>query len=137
MKKKFSTKWKSSKLPRKQRKYRANAPLHIRKKFIRINLSKELREKNNKRSISARKGDLVRILRGKFKGKKGKILNVLLKNSKVVVEGIQIKKHDGSKVNFNLQPSNLQIIELELNDPKRKIKNKLKEDNKNDLHKKE
>ena len=51
-------------------------------------------------------------MRGKFKGKKGKILEVKLVYSKIIVEGIQAKKQDGSKVNVKLQPSNLQIIEL-------------------------
>jgi len=34
MKKIFSTHWKASKQPRKQRKYRAKAPLHIKRKFL-------------------------------------------------------------------------------------------------------
>jgi len=121
MQKKFSTKWKSSKQPRKQRKYLANAPLHLRKKFLSMNLSKELRKKYKKRNISARKNDVVRIMRGKFKGKKGKILNIELKKSKVTVEGIQVKKQDGSKANIKINPSKLQIIELSLEDKKRKI----------------
>ncbi len=121
MKKKFSTKWKASKQPRKQRKYIANAPLHIKKKFVSVNLSKELRKKHGKRNISVRKGDNVKVLRGKFKGKKGKISKVNLKTSKVNMEGVQVKKQDGSKVDINLQPSNLQIIELNLEDRKRKI----------------
>ena len=119
MKQNFSTKWKESKQPRKQRKYRANAPLHIRKKFVNLNLSKDLRKKypkeghkQNKRSIQARKGDKVKIMRGKFKGEVGKILEVNLKSSKIIIEGVQAKKQDGSKVNLKLQPSNLQIIEL-------------------------
>ncbi len=112
MKNKFSTKWKESKQPRKQRKYLANAPLHLRKKFVNINLSKELRKKQNKRNIQARKGDKVKIMRGEFKGQAGKILEVNIKSSLVIVEGIQAKKRDGSKVNLKLQPSNLQIIEL-------------------------
>ena len=119
MKQKFSTKWKSSKQPRKQRKYLANAPLHIKKKFISVNLSKELRKKYNKRNISVRKGDVVKIMRGKFKKKQGKITEVKLKKSKLAVEGIQVKKLDGSKVNVMLQPSNLQIVELNLEDRKR------------------
>ena len=118
MKKQFSTKWKASKQPRKQRKYRAKAPLHIRKKFVSVNLSKELREKYGKRNMIVRKGDVVKIMRGKFKGKQGKITEVKLKISKVVIEGIQVKKQDGSKVNVRLQPSNLQIIELNLEDRK-------------------
>lgn len=99
----------------------ANAPLHTRKKFVSVNLSKELRTKHGKRNIPVRKGDSVKIVRGKFKGKKGKIIKVNLKISKVNVEGIQVKKQDGSKVDIKLQPSNLQIIELNLEDRKRKI----------------
>ena len=119
MKKKFSKSWKSSKQPRKQRKYLANAPLHIRKKFLSVNLSKDLREKYGKRNIPVKKGDVVKILRGKFKKKQGKIKEVKLKISKVTVDGIQVKKQDGSKTDVKLQPSNLQIIELNTEDQKR------------------
>ena len=119
MKKKFSKFWKSSKQPRKQRKYLANAPLHIRKKFVSVNLSKDLRKKYGKRNVQIKKGDIVKIMNGKFKGKQGKIIGVKLKISKVIMEGIQVKKQDGSKVNVKLQPSNLQIIELNLEDKKR------------------
>jgi len=119
MKRKFSTHWKSSKQPRKQRKYVANAPLHIKMKLVGVNLSKELRKKYQKRSVPLRKKDVVKIMRGKFRGKKGKVMKVALKTQKVEVEGIQIKKQDGSKVNVKLRPSNLQIIELNVEDKKR------------------
>jgi len=111
--------WKSSKQPRKQRKYRANAPLHIKRKLVSVNLSKELRKKYQKRSIPLRQKDTVKIMRGKFKGKKGKIIKVILKTQRVEIEGIQIKKQDGSKANIRLRPSNLQIVELNLEDKKR------------------
>ncbi len=123
-------KWKSSKKPRKQRKFLANAPLHLRKKFVSINLSKELRKKQGKRNIPAKKGDKVKIMRGKFKGKQGKILGVNLKNSKIIVEGIQKTKQDGSKVNIRLEPSNLQIIELMERKTKIEKNNKTKENKK-------
>ncbi len=119
MKQKFSKNWKASKQPRKQRKYLANAPLHIRKKLVSVNLSKDLRKKHNKRNVPAKKGDIVRVLRGKFNKKQGKVLEVKLKTSKITVEGIQTTKQDNSKVNVRLQPSNLQIIELNLDDKKR------------------
>ena len=119
MKKKFSKSWKSSKQPRKQRKYLANAPLHIRKKFVGVNLSKELRKSHGRRNIPVKKGDTVKIMRGKFKGKQGKVTEVKLKLSKIFVEGIQVKKQDNSKVNIKLQPSNLQIIKLNIEDQKR------------------
>ena len=119
MKQKFSTAWKSSKQPRKQIKYRANAPLHIKKKFVNAGLSKELRKKYGKRSIGIRKGDVVKIMTGKFKKKQGKVLKVILKTSKIIIDGINVKKMDGSKANVKMQPSNLQIVELNLDDKKR------------------
>lgn len=119
MKQKFSKHWKASKLPRKQRKYSANLPLHLKKKLMSVNLSKELRKKHGKRNVPLTKGDKVKIMRGKFKGKEGKVTEVKLKTSKAIIEGIQVKKQDGSKVNVKLRPSNLQIIELNLEGKKR------------------
>ncbi len=119
MKNKFSTHWKGSNQPRKQRKYIANAPLHIKRKFVSVNLSKELRKKHGKRNVTARKGDTVKIMRGKFKGKQGKVTEIKMKTSKIIVDGIQVKKQDGSKANVKMIPSNLQIIELNLEDKKR------------------
>lgn len=122
MKKEFSKSWKSSSKQRKQRKYLAKAPLHIKRKQLSVNLSKDLRKKYNLRNLVLRKDDKVKIMRGKFKGKTGKVLEVITKRLKIYVEGMQAKKQDGSKVNVPLRASNLQIIELNLNDKKR-IKN--------------
>jgi len=122
MKQKFSTKWKASKQPRKQRKFIARAPLHIKRKLLSVNLSKELRKKQGKRNVVARKGDIVKIMRGKFKKKQGKIIEIKTKLGKIYIEGIQAKKMDGSKTNVPLKASNLQIIELNVNDKKRKLK---------------
>ncbi len=119
MKQKFNKNWNGSKKPRKQRKYLANAPLHLKKKAISSNLSEDLRKKYKKRSLGIRKGDKVKIMRGKFKGKEGKISQVMVKVSKAIIDGIQIKKKDGSKVNVKIEPSNLQLIELNLEDKKR------------------
>ena len=119
MKQKFSTKWNASKQPRKQRKYLANAPLHIKKKMMGCNLNKKLREKYGKRTIGVRKGDVVKILRGSFKGKEGKIGVVQLKKRRVAVDGVQRQKKDGTKINVWLSPSSLQIQELNLDDKKR------------------
>lgn len=41
-----------------------------------------------------KKGDLVQVITGKDKGKKGKVIAVLLESDRVLVEGVnQIKKH--------------------------------------------
>jgi len=120
MKQKFSTKWVGSKQPRKQRKYRANAPLHILHTMISSNLNKELRKKYGKRSFPVRKGDIVKIMRGEFKRKTGKVDSVDVKKSRIMIEGIFRSKKDGSKVGVYFDASNLQIKELNLEDAKRK-----------------
>jgi large subunit ribosomal protein L24 len=124
MKKEFSTSWISSRLPRKQRKYVHNAPLHTKHKFLSANLSKSLREKYGKRSLPLRKGDEVLIMRGAFKKKKAKISSVSLKNTLVYLENIQRAKKDGSKVNVAFHPSVLQIQIIGSDDSKRFKKNK-------------
>jgi large subunit ribosomal protein L24 len=120
MKKEFSKSWKKSRQPRKQRKYLAKAPLSLRKKLVSASLSKELRKKYGKKNIPLRAGDDVKIMRGSFKKRTGKVSKIDLKKLKIIIEGIQIKKQDGSKANVGMQPSNLQIIELNLEDSKRK-----------------
>ena len=119
MKKKFSAKWIASKQTRKQRKYRANAPTHVRSKMISANLSKTLRQKYNRRSFRLRKGDEVKILKGEFKGKKGKIASLKLDKLKVTIEAMQRTKKDGTKTEVVFDPSNLQIEVFNLDDKKR------------------
>src|SRR3989344_656852 len=98
MKKLFSTHWKSSKQPRKQRKYIARAPLHIKHKFLGSHLSKELRHKYKIRSLPLKKDDEVIIKRGQFKGTRGKIEKVNLRKTRIYVKEAQITKLDGNKV---------------------------------------
>lgn len=114
--KKFSGKWSSSKKPRKQKKFRYNAPLHLKHKFVRALLSKELRKKHSKRNIGIRKGDKVRIMRGDFRKKEGKVERVDLKKGMVSINGVEMTKRDGTKVQKLIQPSNLMIIEMDTGD---------------------
>ena len=119
MKKQFSIQWRASKQIRKQRKFRANASFKIRHEFLSSNLSEELRKKYFRRSFPIRKGDMVKIMRGEYKGKSGKISLIDLKKTKVAIEGIQLTRKDGTKVNIKFPASNLQIQELNMEDKKR------------------
>jgi len=83
-----------------------------------------LKKKHWQRNVVVVKGDTVKIMRGKFSKKQGKVTEVKIKLQKIYIENIQRKKTDGSKVNIPLRPSNLQIIELNLEDRKRKLKNR-------------
>jgi len=118
----WSKSWKGSKQPRKQRKYSYNAPLHIIRKMFSVALNKELRKLHGTRNVIIRKGDKVKVLRGQFKGKSGKVDKVSFVRRKIVIFGIDLIKKDGNKVPYNIHPSNLVITELNLEDKKRKEK---------------
>ncbi len=106
--------------PSKQRKAYFNAPLHIRHKFLTAPLSKELREKYGVKRLPVRKGDVVRIMRGDWAGHEGKVVEVDLKRIRIFVEGVQIKRSDGTPVYYPIHPSKVMIVKLDLSDPKRR-----------------
>ncbi len=109
---------KSSK-PRKQRKFLYTAPLHIKRKILASHLSKELREKYKRRALPLRKGDEIQVMRGKLKGKTGKIARVNYKKYRVYIEGITRKRTVGTEAQVGLHPSKLKIINLNLDDKRR------------------
>ena len=119
MKTQFSTSWKASSQPRKQRKYIYNSPLHIKHKFLSAPLSKELRKKHGIRSLPVITGDEVNIMRGTFAKKKAKVMKVQTNKMRVTLDGITRKKTDGTKINVYFNPSKLQIIALKLDDSRR------------------
>ena len=105
--------------PRKQRKALYTAPLHIRRKLMSANLSKDLRADIGKRSLPIRVGDKVQVVRGDFKGHEGKVESIDAKRYKVTVEGVTLSKPDGNAVLLPIHPSNLMIIEADLKDERR------------------
>ena len=57
-------------------------------------MSREQRTNNKRFKIRLKKGDLVQVLSGKYKGKQGKVLTTHATENKVTVEGVNIvKKH--------------------------------------------
>jgi large subunit ribosomal protein L24 len=119
MKTKFNSKWKESKKPSKQRLYRYNAPKHTKSKLMGAHLSEELMKKYQKRAVRVRKGDKVEIKRGQFKGRSGKVERVNIKTGKIYVSKIESQKIDGTKVFYPIHPSNVIVVELNLEDKKR------------------
>ncbi len=118
--KEYSAQWITSKKARKQRKYRAHAPLHIKHKFLNAALSKTLKDKHKKNSLPVKKGDKVKIMRGTFKKQSGAVSRVDMKNTRIYIEGIEVTKKNGTKTQVSVHPSNVEITELILDDAKRK-----------------
>jgi len=119
MKAQWSQEWKGSKQPRKQRKYRYNAPKHTRRRFVSAHLDKKLREKTGKRAVSLRRGDEVKIMRGKRRGIKGKVDTINLISGRVFVEGQTRETVAGNKVPLSVEPSNLLVLSLAGGDKRR------------------
>lgn len=120
MKNEFSKHWKSSKQPRKQRKYLYNSPLHIIRRFFNAHLSRDLRKKYGKTSFPLRKGDVVKVLRGQYKGKSGKVDKINTKRRNIYIDEASFVRKDGSKVFYPIHPSNVMVTELNMEDKKRK-----------------
>ena len=78
-----------------------------------------MRTKYQRRSFPVRKGDKVKILRGKFKRIIGEIERIDTKNYRVYVKGAEKKLAEGRKIDFPIAVSNINIITLNLNDKKR------------------
>ena len=89
---------------------------HKRDKFLGANLSVNLREQHNKRSMRVIKGDTVRILRGEYVGIEGKVEKVNTERSTLAIEGVQREKIRGGNVKVQVHASNVQVISLNTDD---------------------
>jgi large subunit ribosomal protein L24 len=109
---------------RKQRKARANAPLHKKHRMVSAHLDSALVSEYNVRSLPIRKGDTVRIIRGEqdLKKSEAKVAEVILKDCKIIIETVTVPKADGTQKPRPVDPSDVVITKLDLSDPWRKEK---------------
>ncbi len=111
-----------SKQPRKIRKRLYNAPLHQRWKLLTARVSEDIEKEYGVRRLPVRTGDTVKILRGDWKDHEGKVVEVDLKRIRLHVEGVTIKKADGTPVYYPIHPSKVMIIKLgEVDDVRERI----------------
>ena len=88
----------------------------FRSKQIGATLSKQLRKKYGRRSIRILKGDVVKIVRGEYKGVEGKVTKISIEKNSVSVEGVQKEKAKGGKVDILIHCSNGIITSLKTDD---------------------
>ena len=92
---------------------------HRRAKNVASHLSEKLASELGTRSITLRKGDTVKIARGSFSGKEGKVTEIDRKSARVYVEKIIRKKSDGTELKVAISASNLIITDIDRSDRKR------------------
>jgi large subunit ribosomal protein L26e len=84
-------------------------------------LSQELRKQHNCRSIPVRKEDEVRIVRGTFKGKEGKVVQVYRKKWVIHVDKVTRDKVNGASVQVGIDPSKVVITKLKMDKSRKAI----------------
>ncbi|ORX52027.1 ribosomal protein L24 [Hesseltinella vesiculosa] len=99
---------------RKSRKAHFTAPSHIRQKIMSAPLSKELREKHSVRAMPIRRDDEVTVVRGTYKGREGKVVQVYRKKYVIHIERITREKANGATVPIGIHPSNVVINKLKV-----------------------
>ncbi|MBS3059357.1 MAG: 50S ribosomal protein L24 [Candidatus Diapherotrites archaeon] len=113
--------------PGKQLDKGISAPLHSLQKMFSVHLSKDLRKELGKRALEVRKEDTVKVVRGGFKGKTGKVARVNRRKIQAFIEKLSRKKSDGTEVLVPFRPSNLVLIDIYRKDGRRFKGKKIKE----------
>ena len=95
-------------------------------------LSKDLRKKYSRRSARIMVDDTVNVIRGEYKGIKGKVSKISTTNNSIAIEGNKKEKLKGDKIDVYIHSSNVIITSLNTGDkwrlkilekkPKSKIK---------------
>ena len=99
-------------------------------------LNKDLKDKYSVRAIPVRKGDSVKILRGTYKGREGKVNTVYRRRRCIYIEKIVKEKLNGQQANIPIHPSNCVITTLKLDkDRKALLERKKKSAASKDKHK--
>lgn len=112
---------------RKSRKAHFTAHSEARRKIMSANLSKELRARHGVRSMPIRKDDEVMVVRGIYKQREGKVVQVFRKKYVVHIERLTRDKVNGHQVPVGIPASNLVITKLKLDkDRKAKLEAKAK-----------
>jgi len=100
---------------RVQRKYALGAPSSVKRKLMSCHLSKSLRDQYKLRSLPIKRGDEVKILKGKAKGKSGKVVQVYRKRNCIYVDKVQREKQNGQTVFLPIKPYYCVVEKLLIN----------------------
>ncbi|KAM4113352.1 hypothetical protein ACJW30_05G214300 [Castanea mollissima] len=82
-----------------------------------------LRSKYNVRSMPVRKDDEVQVVRGTFKGCKGKVVQVYCRKGVIHIERVTREKVNGSTVDVSVNPSKV-VTKLRLDKDRKSLLNR-------------
>ena len=108
-----------SKKPGKERKAMYGMPMHRAAKQVAAHLNEKLGKEFGSRALTVRKGDTVKVMRGEFFGKEGKITSVNRKSRKIFVEKIVRKVSKGEEKQVPIDASKVLLVDIDRSDRKR------------------
>lgn len=108
-----------TKNPGKQRKMFFKAALHAKRKQVVAPVDKKKQNELGVKALTVRKGDTVKVLVGKYKGKSGKVEKVSYTKSKVYIKDLTYKNLKGQEKFVPFTASNLVILDAVVTDSKR------------------
>ncbi len=106
----------------RMRKKLYNAPHHVRHRLLNAHVSYQIMQRYGIRSLAVRKGDVVRVMRGNYRGMEGKVSKVDMQKLRISIEGILMSKTDKKQIPAWIHPSKVEIVKLDMSDKKRKEK---------------
>jgi large subunit ribosomal protein L26e len=106
---------------RKARKAVFSAGSEQRRVLMSARLDKELVEQHGIRSIPVRKGDEVKIVRGKQATRDGKVVGVFRRRFVIYVDRVTRTKANQQEAPIPIAPSNVVITKLEMNPSRERI----------------
>jgi large subunit ribosomal protein L24 len=112
--------------PGTQRKRLFQAPKHRRHKEFSASLSSDLKGQHGVNAFPVKTGDTVRVTRGDRAGFEGKITSVNRNKYRIFVEGVTREKVDGTAIPIPIHPSKVMIINLNMDDKRRRERLKQK-----------
>lgn len=104
----------TSRKPKKQRKRRYTATWQLRHKYLTARLSPDLADKHGISRLPVSKGDTVYVTRGAFRDSEGDVQAVDMKKCRIHIENISTEKADGSAIPLPINPSNVMITKLKI-----------------------
>eukprot|EP00892_Ulva_mutabilis_P000631 jgi/Ulvmu1/10569/UM065_0023.1 len=99
---------------RKSRKAHFTAPSSARRKLMSAPLNSDLKNKYGVRAVPIRKDDEVQVVRGTYKGRDGKVVQVYRKRWIIHIERLAREKVNGATVQVGIDPSKVMITKLKL-----------------------
>ena len=111
---------------RKVRKAHFNATKEEKHVALSARLSKELQQTHGIKRLPIRRDDEVKVVRGKFKERNGKVVAVKLRSMRINVETVTVTKLSGATAFAPIHPSNVEITKLKMDKHRKELIEKKK-----------